>query len=43
MKTAELAPADYNPRKISEHAMKGLTASIEMFGLVQPVIFNRRT
>jgi DNA modification methylase len=43
MKIAELTPAPYNPRQISKSAMKGLTASIERFGLVQPVIWNRRT
>jgi DNA modification methylase len=43
MKIADLKPAAYNPRKISDEAMKGLTASVERFGLVQPVIWNRRT
>ena len=43
MKIADLKPAPYNPRKISEEAMKGLTASVERFGMVQPIIWNRRT
>ncbi len=43
MKVADLVPAEYNPRKISDEAMQGLTASIERFGLVQPVIWNVRT
>lgn len=43
MKLAELIPADYNPRTITAAAYKGLTASIERFGLVQPIIFNERT
>ncbi len=43
MKIADLQPAAYNPRKISDAAMKGLTASVERFGLVQPIIWNRRT
>ena len=43
MKVADLTPAEYNPRKISDEAMQGLTASIERFGLVQPVIWNVRT
>ncbi|MEP0814509.1 MAG: DNA modification methylase [bacterium] len=40
---SELIPAPYNPRTITEAAMRGLKASIERFGLVQPIVFNRRT
>lgn len=40
---ADLRPADYNPRKIDAAAQKGLTASIERFGAVQPIIVNERT
>ena len=43
MSIAELTPADYNPRTISEAALKGLAASIDRFGLVQPIIWNKRT
>jgi len=43
MPVADLVPADYNPRQIGETAMAGLTASIERFGLVQPIIWNRRS
>lgn len=43
MQVADLIPAEYNPRTIGETAMKGLAASIERFGLVQPVIWNKRT
>ena len=43
MKIAYLEPAEYNPRKISDQAMQGLSASIDRFGLVQPVVWNRRT
>src|SRR5260370_23253 len=43
MKIAELAPAPYNPRTITEHAAKGLRASIRRFGLVQPIVWNIRT
>lgn len=32
-----------NPRTITDSAMAGLQASIERFGLVQPIIFNERT
>ena len=41
MKVTDLVPAEYNPRTIGESAMKGLTASIERFGLVHPVIWNK--
>lgn len=40
---ADLIPADYNPRTISDAALKGLAASIERFGLVEPVVWNKRT
>ncbi len=39
----DLKPAPYNPRKISATALKGLRASLKRFGLVQPIVFNRRT
>jgi len=43
MKVADLAPAEYNPRKISDAALAGLYASIERFGLGHPVIWNSRS
>ena len=43
MKVADILPADYNPRSISDAAMSGLSKSIERFGLVQPIIWNRRS
>jgi DNA modification methylase len=43
MDLAALAPAPYNPRTISKEAALGLRASLRRFGLVQPVIWNRRT
>lgn len=43
MPLAMLLPADYNPRKISERAMKGLRASLERFGELGGIVFNRRT
>jgi hypothetical protein len=39
----DLKPAPYNPRTISDQAMKGLAASLEKFGLVQPIIWNKQT
>lgn len=43
MRVAELRDAEYNPRAISDEALHGLRASMERFGLVQPVIWNKRT
>jgi len=43
MKVANLTPSDYNPRTITEEALAGLRASMGRFGLVQPVVWNRRT
>ena len=44
-KTTDLAKAraGYNPRKISEHEMGSLRRSIRYFGMVEPIVFNRRT
>jgi len=42
-KIEDLQPAPYNPREISEDAYAGLRKSIEKFGLVQPIIINKRT
>lgn len=43
MALADLAGAPWNPRKITTEAAAGLKKSIERFGLVQPIIFNRAT
>lgn len=43
MPLADLTPADFNPRKISKEALEGLGHSIKRFGLVQPIIFNKRS
>ena len=40
---SELVAAPYNPRVITDEAMAGLQASIDRFGLVQPVVWNERT
>lgn len=40
---AELKPAPYNPRVMSEETMAGLSASLRRFGLVEPIIWNERT
>lgn len=36
----ELKPAEYNPRKWSMEARKGLTDSLDEFGFVQPIVVN---
>lgn len=43
MRLAELKPAPYNPRQITPQARDGLRTSIARFGLVQPIIFNKRS
>lgn len=40
---ADLKSAEYNPRKWSVEAVEGLKASIEKFGLVDPIIVNKAT
>lgn len=40
---ADLLPADYNPRKITPHALEGLKASLREFGYVEPIVWNERT
>lgn len=42
MKLADLKPAEYNPRTMSKEAAAGLTASLSRFGLVDPLIVNKR-
>ena len=42
-KIADLKPAPYNPRKSSEKQEENLKASLEKFGVVEPVIFNKQT
>jgi len=39
----QLKPAPYNPRKISRHELEKLKKSIETYGYVQPLIWNKRT
>lgn len=40
---ADINPAAYNPRKITQHALVGLQNSILAFGELQPIVVNRRT
>lgn len=39
----ELDPAPWNPRAIGDRALDGLRASIDRFGLVEPIVWNERT
>jgi len=43
MALADLKPSSYNPRSISDAAMKGLQASLKRFGIVQPIVVNKAT
>lgn len=43
LKIADLRPAAYNPRRISPAALARLERSIDTFGLVDPIVVNRRT
>lgn len=43
MKLEDLTPADYNPRTITEDELAGLSRSVEEFGLVEPMVWNKRT
>jgi ParB-like chromosome segregation protein Spo0J len=41
---ADLTPADYNPRRpLTGPAYRKLRASLERFGLVEPLVWNERT
>jgi len=40
---ADLKPAPYNPRRINDAAMAALTKSLERFGYVEPIIWNKRS
>jgi len=41
-KVADLVTSPANPRRISAEALRGLTKSIERFGLVEPIVVNTR-
>lgn len=43
IKLLKLKPSDYNPRCIDEDSLRGLTASIDEFGCVEPIIWNKQT
>lgn len=39
----EMNPAPYNPRVIDKKSQEGLSNSIDEFGLVEPIIYNKHT
>jgi len=43
MAVADLIPHPRNPRRIAAEALAGLAKSVERYGLVEPIIVNRRT
>src|ERR1700735_384993 len=43
MPVRELKPAPYNPRRIDDASLAALGKSIDRFGVVEPIIFNRRS
>ena len=40
---SDLKPAPYNPRKIGDKQLAGLKRSMEEFGVVQPIVWNKRS
>jgi len=42
-KISELKAAPYNPRTSTEKQESHLKASLEKFGVVEPIIFNKQT
>ncbi len=43
MVLSDLRPAEFNPRKITEEAASGLSASLSEFGDISGIVFNART
>lgn len=43
MRRSEIELADYNPREIAKPARQKLKAGLKAFGLVQPLIWNKRS
>lgn len=39
----KIIPAPYNPRMISDAALAGLAKSLERFGYVEPIVWNKQT
>jgi hypothetical protein len=43
VKLIDLKMAEYNPRKISDDAFNGLGASLNKFGMMVPIVWNKKT
>lgn len=43
VRRSTLTPAPFNPRVIDKHARRQLRESINTFGLVEPIVYNRRS
>jgi hypothetical protein len=43
MALGDMTPADYNPREMGEEQRAGLRASMQRFGVVQDIVWNKRT
>jgi len=43
IRAGDLQGADYNPRDIDQDSLRGLQASVDEFGMPQPIIWNKRT
>lgn len=43
IKIEDLVPAEYNPRQATEKQFEDLKKSIQKFGIVDPIIVNKRT
>lgn len=43
IQVGQITGASYNPRSITDHALEGLTRSTNEFGLVQAVVWNKKT
>jgi len=42
-KLSDLTPAEYNPRVIQEDAFDGLKGSLNFFGMLVPIVWNKRS
>lgn len=42
IKLKELKPSEYNPRVITEEEFKALEDSMQKFGYVEPIVYNKR-
>ncbi len=43
MSVSDLNMAGYNPREIDDQSFDGLKASMDRFGIVQPIVWNKKS